>query len=364
LHCDRCGHENPAENYFCGHCGIPLERDDQPIEPLTRQKTPAAVAEGAPRQQDRWLDQDERPSASPANVSSQHQSSPAATVNGPSFLGLAESAEEDSGLQYLYDDQPRRHGLRWIITCLIVVALGVFLVYERARIPGWYAAIAEQTGRVTALVRAHLPGSIAGSAAASSSAPASAPEENQSTPAANGTAAGNNPALPASASPGNSAQPSDTSGSTGAAAATSSPSSEGTGNNEDTTKASPSQTSESATPVSRRRAAGNAVPNPGQLLLTKGQAYLYGNGVPRDCNQALTNLYKAADMGNAEARMQLGTLYATGHCVPLDRARAYNWFTLAANVTPEHNIWVERNRRMLWGKMTETEKAQTLGAPE
>ena len=69
-------------------------------------------------------------------------------------------------------------------------------------------------------------------------------------------------------------------------------------------------------------------------------------------------------MGNAEARTQLGSLYATGHCVPLDRTRAYNWFTLAANVTAGRNVLLERNRKMLWNKMTEAEKGQTLGGPE
>jgi hypothetical protein len=102
----------------------------------------------------------------------------------------------------------------------------------------------------------------------------------------------------------------------------------------------------------------------GKTLLNRGQAYLYGNGVPRNCAQALAFLYKAADGGNAEARSQLGTLYATGHCVSLDRARAFNWFTLAAGVAPERNAWVEHNRKMLWDQMTDSEKAQTLGGPE
>jgi TPR repeat protein len=67
-------------------------------------------------------------------------------------------------------------------------------------------------------------------------------------------------------------------------------------------------------------------------------------------------------MGNAQARSQLGALYATGHCVPLDRARAYNWFSLAVRAASGHNIWIERNRQMLWEQMTEAEKARALGA--
>ena len=239
LYCDRCGHENPAENYFCGHCGIPLDRDDQPIEPLARRKAPKPVANGAPSQQDRRLDQAEPHSELPADVFDPNQPSPAATVNGPSFLGLAESSEEESGLQYLYEDEPR-HPWRWIITGLIVAALCGFLVYQRAQIPGWYTAITERAAHVSALVRAHLSGSITGTASAASSAaapsaPTSIPEESQPATTANNTVGANSSPQAASAVPGSSDQPANAPASTSSnqatdATATSSSNTELTGN--------------------------------------------------------------------------------------------------------------------------------------
>jgi TPR repeat protein len=98
-----------------------------------------------------------------------------------------------------------------------------------------------------------------------------------------------------------------------------------------------------------------ARPGEDAALLDKAEAYLYGNGARQNCAQALVYLRTAADRGNAKARSQLGGLYATGHCVSLDRARAYYWFTLATDAG-EHNEWVEHNREMLWAQMSPGER--------
>ena len=66
-------------------------------------------------------------------------------------------------------------------------------------------------------------------------------------------------------------------------------------------------------------------------------------------------------MGNTRAGTQLGALYATGHCVAMDRVQAYRWFTQAADATQEHNVWIERDRRILWNEMSSAEQATALG---
>jgi hypothetical protein len=99
---------------------------------------------------------------------------------------------------------------------------------------------------------------------------------------------------------------------------------------------------------------------PGNELVAKAEKYLYGRGVSKNCDQALVYLRTAANRGNADARSKLGALYATGHCVSMDRAEAYNWFTLARDAGSK-NVWVERNREMLWSQMTPSEKERTLG---
>ena len=39
-------------------------------------------------------------------------------------------------------------------------------------------------------------------------------------------------------------------------------------------------------------------------------------------------------------------MYATGNCVPFDRATAYRWFTMALQADPKNTL-IERNRNAL-----------------
>jgi hypothetical protein len=77
------------------------------------------------------------------------------------------------------------------------------------------------------------------------------------------------------------------------------------------------------------------------------------------CNEAVDLLREAALHGNATARSRLGGLYATGTCVPLDRAEAYNWFTLAKDAGA-HYSWIDHNRNMLWAEMTDRERERVM----
>lgn len=79
----------------------------------------------------------------------------------------------------------------------------------------------------------------------------------------------------------------------------------------------------------------------------------------RNCNEAVDLFREAALHGNATARSRLGGLYATGHCVLLDRAEAYNWFTLAKDAGA-HYSWIDHNRNMLWAQMTDRERERVM----
>jgi TPR repeat protein len=60
-----------------------------------------------------------------------------------------------------------------------------------------------------------------------------------------------------------------------------------------------------------------------------GQAYLAGNGVPKDYSAAAAWLRRAAVQGLSAAELDLGAMYANGDGVPQDYAEALRWWRLA-----------------------------------
>jgi hypothetical protein len=89
--------------------------------------------------------------------------------------------------------------------------------------------------------------------------------------------------------------------------------------------------------------------------------YIYGHGVPQNCDQGLVLLRSAAQKANAQARGKLGALYATGKCVPQDRVQAYRWLTLALN-DDQCSDWTEKNREMVWRQMSPKERSRAATA--
>jgi hypothetical protein len=55
-----------------------------------------------------------------------------------------------------------------------------------------------------------------------------------------------------------------------------------------------------------------------------------GQVTPQQWGQAVKLLRKAAEHGNAEAQLQLGSMYFQGTGVPKDYSEAANWFKKAA----------------------------------
>jgi len=89
-------------------------------------------------------------------------------------------------------------------------------------------------------------------------------------------------------------------------------------------------------------------------LLIRAQKFLHGRGVRQDCNMGLNLLRRSAET-NPKARIQMGALYMTGHCVTQDRVSAYKWFSQALAQEP-NNEYIERNRASLWASMTPAER--------
>jgi TPR repeat protein len=88
-------------------------------------------------------------------------------------------------------------------------------------------------------------------------------------------------------------------------------------------------------------------------LVADGERYLYGTGVPQNCDRARKNLFTAAS--NPKAQSLLGAMYATGHCVNRDLPSAYRWFAKALHQEPG-NERVARDLEVLWKQMTPAEK--------
>jgi TPR repeat protein len=108
-------------------------------------------------------------------------------------------------------------------------------------------------------------------------------------------------------------------------------------------------------PVARPVAAIPASGNKGDAELRKGEAYLYGRGMPENCNEAIKNLKEASAKQNAKARSTFGTMYATGHCVPRDLPTSYSWFAQALRVDPNNQI-LEKDLTAVWNQMTPPER--------
>ena len=59
--------------------------------------------------------------------------------------------------------------------------------------------------------------------------------------------------------------------------------------------------------------------------------YQNGLGLVKDYSQALTWYQKAADQGNAAAKLDIGMLYAKGWGVAKDYQQAMQWFQKSAS---------------------------------
>jgi TPR repeat protein len=92
--------------------------------------------------------------------------------------------------------------------------------------------------------------------------------------------------------------------------------------------------------------------------LLRAQDFLLGkNGVKQNCEQGLVYLRAATKANEPAAALQMGALYASGHCVTRDRVMAYRWFNSAHELEPD-NPEIKSDIAQLWGQMTTQERRQ------
>jgi len=333
VRCGQCGHENNAEYRFCGMCGAKLQ-----ASPPVREERPAERV---------------RP-----------------TVSGPSFLGLAD--EPTRNVDYLLEDEPRSGHGRVFVALFLLLVCGALLVWHWRRDGYPWAAV-----RATRAALSRAP--AASSPAATSTSPAQpaatttpqeehtpvAPEETevaQQQPVPESQAANTAGAAPQTkASDSTPAQPG---GSSGAAKSAPPQSTEPAAKPEEasaggTQPAVKEKTAAPAASISTSPKVKSAPEAPSTTyedqLVAEGEKYLYGNGVPRNCDRAQKSFLAAAQRSNAKAESMLGAMYATGHCVTRDLPVAYRWFARALHQDPG-NTRFARDLEILWKQMTAEER--------
>jgi len=285
-------------------------------------------------------------------------------ISGPSLLGLNQPSTSQSNVDSLYDTaftsmesyfEPSERKPAWsriLLTLLILVALGGAAWWKYGS-QSWWHAVNKLGSTVNKL----------GSTQATNSATAGHP------PADSETA---NPPLAAPVAP--STKPSEAK--TPVVEKSSNPPVSAAPSPEVPPVAKPAEKAEpprrpavakkSATPPKRSAtpknpagketaANGAAASTGGDALFRKGEAYLYGRGVPKSCDQATKYLKLGADQSSAKARSALGTMYATGHCVPRDLPTSYRWFAQALRVDPNNQV-LEKDLGGVWNQMTPPER--------
>lgn len=367
--CSFCHHENPDTNHFCGNCGLAIT--GQALPPEEELDIPEFNPEdGLPAP---TVKETDRP------VATHVEDTPVPTISGPSFLGLTDSSDVDDKSYLLDEEEPHRGRTGWIVfSAVAVIVLSVI---------GWIEWRAYQTGKVEI---PFLKSSSGDQPKEAEQAQVTTPDGTPSTTASNPAATDNSAetkiasdsstATPAENANGSNSTASESSSSptptTSAGenpAATSSPSKATTPEPvthaptpaatkpEEAKPQTPAPTREKEVAATKPKPAAAAKveakpadPHQNKMLIL-GQNYLYGRGVQRNCQQALTYFQEAAKEDNAPAMTQLGAMYASGNCVTMSRPNAYRWFARAGNADP-HNQWIQRSLNMMWRDMTPEER--------
>jgi hypothetical protein len=331
VRCVQCGQENNPQYRFCGMCGAPLGPAAAPVPPQAARER--------------------------ARV----------PVSGPSFLGLGDEHSRD--LDYLLEDEPPRgHGRLYFALLLLAVSAGLLAWHWQRDGYPWAGLIQKPTISSQTATAAPAPAAppqtntspvvIPVEPTANPAPPETATANGEATqPAASDTAAGSSPSTGPAAKPGEPGASADDSASTGESSVKT-PAREAS----QPTAAEPER-NETPKAVAKTIAPKPSPAAPAAIppttfedrLVADGERYLYGRGVPEDCERAQRNLQIAARQSNAKAQTLLGAMYATGHCVGRDLPSAYRWFAKALHGDPQ-NSRVQRDLEVLWKQMTPEER--------
>ncbi len=320
---------------MCGHGLLPAA------------KQPERVAEPAP------------PLARPAEPPRKREATDA-PLTGPSFLGLSnqESPSEPSGYSYLFQDDPEpSHKSLYVLVLLLAIAGG--LIYWRWQ-PIRQYVMADVIPRVQQRIgmtppqpqTPPAPPAIPADQATISVA-SNQPEQKAPEPATDAQPSASEPQRPAPAA--KAEQPADVKNADAKSSDQKEPAAAQSKAEADAD--SPDEDTPQPAPAARR---AKPQPAPGEALVQTGERYLYGRGVRKNCNQAVSYFRAAAEQQNPRALSRLGSMYAVGECVPMDRAVAYSWFGRALSVDRNNHL-LERNMTMLWREMSSEERQRAGG---
>ena len=411
MRCARCGNENSDANRFCGMCGAKLLTEGVPVASATAENTasrstavhtpvtvPSAALSNPTAPQGSTPQVVAAQTAAPTTSAPRTESAP--IISGPSFLGLDKpepapvrnstrrrgslsidpnSAPGSNNLDYLLQDdeeEERRGGGGKFVLILLALALAVGLGYLRWRNQG-FGWLGSGTGKPSAAAQTSdgtqpnsttTPSSTTSTPAASTadapaalpaaSAPAATPAPSQpasiAPPAVASTATSPTPNLvpdtvPANAAPAAVAAPSSGTATPSPPAAKAPPPATA-----DTPRATSAKPSKSADPPPAKPTAA-IKPAPKVDPVSEAQKYLYGRGVPQNCDRGLRLLKPAADQSDPKAMIEMGALYSAGLCTPHDLPTAYRWFALALRKDPDNQA-VASDLQKLWGEMTQAER--------
>jgi hypothetical protein len=289
------------------------------------------------------------------------------TLSGPSFLGLSGSGN-GSSYSYLYEDeQPSSHvGTLVFLLVLAILAGVVYWKWQPIHDYVVNTALAHANVGKPAPTQGTATDSTGAANAQNTQAPATDQASNpngmpQQDSAAASTDQKTDQPKSESAQPKDQAAPAEKDNSD----KTSNPKDErpqsevGRSSRFQDVKGKNDEASDESTRSdSEKPSARRAKPQPaGAELVDSGERYLYGRGVPRNCNQAVSSFNTAAKQDNPRAMAHLGSLYATGQCVPFNRVQAYQWYSRAL-AADRGNTYIEHNLNMLWREMSSGERAQ------
>ena len=400
MRCGRCGNENSEGNRFCGMCGTSLvAQTPGPAMPVATTADKAAVpAVGPPedlRLPARYGKEASPVAPSPISTAPSvvRSSAPSPIVSGPSFLGLNKAGDGRSGddrsrqpsgnLDYLLEDEdePRRGRGKLIVVVIALVLLGgfgylrwkqggfAFLNGDRKPVPTAEPSQSSQdsagTSGSVATPDAATPTpanpSTANPSAANSSPITPDTGTSAAAPPANGAASGGaetggQQVAPTSTAP---AQSTTTDNSSPAKPQDDISGEKSTASDSPATgEAEPSKAephAQAAKPSAARTRERKPTPVTPVDPMTEAERFIYGRGVPQDCDRGLRLLKPAAAQANPKAMIALGTLYSSGTCTPRDLPTAYRWFALALHKQPD-NQPLQDDLQKLWSQMTQPER--------
>jgi hypothetical protein len=369
VRCPRCGNENQDGNRFCGQCGATL---------LAVATTPAGHSERTAATSHTAVP--ERPPAP------QRNSEEKPSISGPSFLGLADAppprrgrgslsidphSSHSGNLDYLLEDEEEPHGggAGKFFLILVALLLAVGFGYVRFKTHGfpWASAGTNKPAPTTQPTDSDTASNAPAPSTPSITeephpqpAPSQPPASNPAPPASASANAphDNSAANPPASSPEKSAAPPPASDTAASKPSDSTPNADTkepdtTDSEKDTTVAEPAEPAPKPKPVgppAKPHAASKPVDQ-----VAEAQKYLYGKGVPQDCDRGLRILKPLANQADPKAMIELGALYSAGLCTPRDLPTAYRWFAMVLRKDPSNDA-VQTDLQKLWGEMTQPER--------